>query len=80
ALRSVIVFPICLIILSLALGADGIWVSTLVSESITIVVMILVSMDTEDGYVVIRVKDDGIGIPKENRENVFNVFVQGGSL
>ena len=41
---------------------------------------ILVSMDTEDGYVVIRVKDDGIGIPKENRENVFNVFVQGGSL
>ncbi|SFU43702.1 MatE protein [Clostridium sp. DSM 8431] len=43
ALRSVIVFPICLIILSLALGADGIWVSTLVSESITIVVMILVS-------------------------------------
>lgn len=38
---------------------------------------ILVFMELEDGYVVIRVKDDGIGIPKENRESVFNVFVQG---
>lgn len=38
---------------------------------------ILVSIETEDGYVVIKVKDDGSGIPKENRESVFNVFVQG---
>ncbi len=37
---------------------------------------ILVYIDEEDGYVVIRVKDDGIGIPVESREKVFNVFVQ----
>lgn len=37
---------------------------------------ILVYIDEEDGYVVIRVKDDGIGIPVESREKVFNVFEQ----
>lgn len=37
---------------------------------------ILVFIEMEEGYVVIKVKDDGIGIPKEDRENVFKVFVQ----
>ena len=37
---------------------------------------ILVFIEEEEGYVVIRVKDDGIGIPVESREKVFNVFEQ----
>lgn len=37
---------------------------------------ILVFIQQEEGYVVIRVKDDGIGIPVESREKVFNVFEQ----
>ena len=38
---------------------------------------ILISTGIEGSYVYIKVKDDGIGIPKENRENIFKVFVQG---
>ena len=43
ALRSIIVFPISLVILSFAFGEKGIWLSLLLSEGITAILMIFVS-------------------------------------
>ena len=43
ALRSIIVFPISLVVLSLVFGEKGIWLSLLLSECITAIVMIFVS-------------------------------------
>ncbi|WP_061994418.1 ATP-binding protein [Clostridium sp. ATCC 25772] len=37
---------------------------------------ILVYISKEDDFVIIRVKDDGIGIPKEFREHIFDRFAQ----
>ncbi|MPQ43893.1 sensor histidine kinase [Clostridium tarantellae] len=37
---------------------------------------ILVEMDADDEWVTIKIKDDGIGIPKELRKAVFERFVQ----
>ena len=42
-LRSIIVFPISLVILSFVFGEKGIWLSLLLSEGITVIVMIFVS-------------------------------------
>lgn len=43
ALRSIIVFPISLVVLSLVFGEKGIWLSLLLSECITAIVMIFIS-------------------------------------
>lgn len=43
ALRSIIVFPISLVILSFTFGEKGIWLSLLLSEGITAILMIFVS-------------------------------------
>ena len=37
---------------------------------------ILVLMDADDEYVTIRVKDNGVGVSKEVREDIFKRFVQ----
>ena len=37
---------------------------------------ISVIVEADDKYVFIRVKDDGIGISKDIREDIFNRFVQ----
>lgn len=37
---------------------------------------ILVSIASKDGYIIIKVKDDGIGIPLEMKNKIFNKFEQ----
>lgn len=37
---------------------------------------ILVSIKNEDNYIVISVRDDGIGIPEEKQKNIFERFIQ----
>ena len=37
---------------------------------------ILVSIASKDGYIIIKVKDDGIGVPLEMKNKIFNKFEQ----